>query len=245
MPRSFRTLDLTLPTVAANLALDEALLIEAEETGRARILRLWELPEPAVVMGASCRLREDVQVDACRAESVPIARRSSGGGTVVIGPGALNATVILDSVDAPGLNAVDIAQQYVLEQVADSIRGIGPPVEVLGLGDLVVAGRKVAGSAQRRLRSCFLVHVSILYDFRLELIARYTHVPKKQPRYRQGRSHEDFVTNLELSRERLILAVRSAWIEPGTTAEAVTWPQALTERLLTEKFNDREWVERL
>ncbi len=52
----------------------------------------------------------------------------SGGGTVVVGPGALNVTVILPESAAPGLAAVDEAQRYVLDWIARSIRGAGPPV---------------------------------------------------------------------------------------------------------------------
>ena len=47
-----RLLDLTLPIAAENLALDEALLLAAEESGAGEVLRLWELPSLAVVLGA-------------------------------------------------------------------------------------------------------------------------------------------------------------------------------------------------
>src|SRR6185437_14246053 len=53
-------LDLTLPTAEENLALDEALLLEAEAGRRGETLRLWEHPHPAVVLGAGCRLLDDV-----------------------------------------------------------------------------------------------------------------------------------------------------------------------------------------
>jgi len=95
-------LDLTLETVEANLALDEALLIEADEGRAGAVLRFWDFPRFAVVLGASRRLAGDVRVDACQQDGVPIVRRSSGGGTVVIGPGALNVTVILPNSAAPG-----------------------------------------------------------------------------------------------------------------------------------------------
>src|SRR5258705_289501 len=44
-----RFLDLTLPAAAENLALDEALLLEAEAGSAGEILRLWEWPRPAGV----------------------------------------------------------------------------------------------------------------------------------------------------------------------------------------------------
>jgi lipoate-protein ligase A len=237
-------LDLTLPGIESNLALDEALLIAADEHGAGPALRFWEPGSLAVVLGATGRLFEDVDVAACRADGVAIARRSSGGGTVVVGPGTLNVAVVLAADAAPGLGAVDRAQHFVLERIAGAVRTLGPRVEVLGLGDLTVGGRKCAGSAQRRLRHYFLVHATLLYDFPLPLITRYTALPKRQPAYRAGRSHADFLTNLGVARDELKAAIRSAW---GVTADGAA--PAVAERLINElvatKFGTKEWVERL
>jgi len=238
-------LDLTLPTIEANLALDEALLIAADEQGAGASLRFWEPREVAVVLGATGRLHEDVDVAACQADGVAIARRSSGGGTVVVGPGTLSVAVVLPSDAAPGLTAVDRAQHFVLDRIAQALRTLGPPVEVLGLGDLTVNGRKCAGSAQRRLRHYFLVHCTLLYDFPLPLISRYTALPRRQPAYRGGRSHADFVVNLELSRDALIGAIRSTWRGDSAQGDAPLIPENLVRQLVETKFGTKAWVERL
>lgn len=240
-----RYLDLTLPTIAENLALDESLLIAADEWGAGAALRIWEPTSLAVVLGASGRWREDVQVERCQADGVAIARRSSGGGTVIVGPGTLNVTVVLPIDAEPGLGAVDRAQQYVLERFAEQLRSQGPAVEVLGLGDLTIDARKFSGSAQRRLRTHFLVHATILYDFPLELVTRYTHLPRRQPAYRAGRTHEDFLVNLDLPREQLVDAVRRAWLGDQRSPELIDVPRDLMEILVREKFSDRAWIERL
>jgi lipoate---protein ligase len=239
--------DVSLPGVAEDLALDEALLIEADEGRGPPLVRFWEPRDYAVVLGASRRLRDEVHVDACRADGVPIFRRSSGGGTVLIGPGTLNVTVVLPETAGPGLSAVDAAQRHVLDRIAGSIRHIGPPVEVLAHGDLVLGDRKCAGSAQRRLRGWFLVHCSILYAFDLDRIGRYLSVPARQPDYRRGRPHREFLCNLGLSRQAIVEALR-----PGPSActglddaAALRGPMALLPVLLAEKFADPGWIERL
>jgi lipoate-protein ligase A len=242
---SVRYLDRTLPTIEANLALDEALLIEAEEREAGPALRVWEAPEPAVVLGASSRLLEDVDADLCRADGVAIARRSSGGGTVMIGPGALNVTVVLPADAPPGLDAVDSAQTLVLGRIARFIRALGPPVGVQGSGDLALGDRKFTGSAQRRLRRFFLVHASILYDFPIEQITRYTRLPRRQPAYRAQRPHEAFLTNLPLPRTELLSAVRSAWLPTAAGHRLWDVPDDLVNELVTAKFGDPAWVSRL
>jgi lipoate-protein ligase A len=239
-----RYLDHTFPGIAENLALDEALLIAAEERAAGPSLRLWEPNSLAVVLGASSRLSEEVHVESCRAEGVAIARRASGGGTVVIGPGTLNATVVLPSDFAPGLTAVDTSQTFVLDRIAEALRKQVPAVEVLGRGDLTIGGRKFAGSAQRRLRRHFLVHLTILYRFPLEQITRYTPLPPRQPAYRAQRSHADFLINLDLSRDHLVAALRSAWIPEASSAELVPIPDDLVCELIAAKYGDPAWVER-
>jgi lipoate---protein ligase len=237
-------LDLTCSSVAENLALDEALLIEADAGRRQRTLRFWEPADFAVVLGASRRLQADVQVDECRADGVPILRRTSGGGTVVVGPGTLNITVILPESAAPGLSTVQGAHHYVLDRIARSVRSAGPTVALDGLGDLVIEGRKCGGSAQRRLRHWFMVHCSILNDFPIERIVRYLTIPSRQPAYRQGRNHRDFLRNVGLPRTILKQAIRQECL-PGLLSrpeERVPW--GVVQTLLSEKFANQAWIER-
>lgn len=244
-PHPCRGLDLTYPAIEANLALDEALLLAAEERGLGPVLRLWEPDALAVVLGASCRLHDDVDLDACRADGVPVARRSSGGGTVLVGPGTLNLAVVLPSDAAPGLDAVDTAQSFVLERTAGALRRRDVPVEVRGHGDLTLGDRKFAGSAQRRLRRHFLVHVTLMYRFPPAPIARYTRNPRRQPAYRQLRGHDAFLTNLDLPRSEIVAAVRSAWTTPGRELDPSEVPEQEVRRLVREKFGDPDWVYRL
>jgi lipoate---protein ligase len=245
-------LDLTCASVALELALDEALLIEADAGWGHRqgegqgVLRFWEPADYAIVLGASCRLADDVRVEACRADGVPILRRTSGGGTVVVGPGALNVSVILPESAAPGLSAVDKAHRYVLDGIVESIQRAGRPVTLEGRGDLVLGDRKCGGSAQRRLKHWFMVHCSILYDFPIERIDRYLAIPRRQPEYRLGREHRDFLSNLGLTRNILMDAICGDRIRgPGPSGAPAAVRPALLESLLSEKFSNRAWIERL
>ncbi|MGP0067202.1 MAG: biotin/lipoate A/B protein ligase family protein [Isosphaeraceae bacterium] len=236
--------DVTLSSVIEDLALDEAMLIEADEGRGPPLVRFWEPRQYAVILGASRRLRDDVQVDACRADGVPILRRSSGGGTVVIGPGALNVTVILPETAARGLSAVDEAQRHVLDRIAASIARAGRPVHVLGHGDLAMGDRKCGGSAQRRLKRWFMVHCSILYRFPIDRIVRYLATPARQPAYRQGRAHRDFLSNLELPREALVDVLRPGDSPCAGPSPALDAPMRLLPSLLAEKYANPAWVER-
>lgn len=230
-------------TIQENLARDEALLEWCEQQGTSA-LRIWESPKHAVVLGASSRLARDVRVETCAADGVPIGRRASGGGTVLVGPGALNFSVVLPIASNPALAAVDTAQTWILEQSAQQINVMDGCIRVQGSGDWTRADRKIAGSAQRRLKTHVMVHASVLNDFDLEGIFRYLREPERQPKYREGRSHEAFLTNLQVDRRALIAAIRGAWIPPDAGADLSDPFEARVRELVSTKYGDPRWVAR-
>src|SRR6478735_8844240 len=117
-------LDQTLDTLNENLALDEALLLDAEAGDGGEVLRVWEWPRPAVVLGAGGRIADDVDVAACDRDGVPLARRSSGGGTVLLGPGCLLYSLVLRYDRAPELRDIRKSYHWILERVVEALPGV-------------------------------------------------------------------------------------------------------------------------
>ena len=236
-----RFLDLTLPTLPENLALDEALLLEAEAGHGGEILRVWEWPSPAVVLGSGCRLAEDVEEGACAADEVPILRRSSGGGTVLLGAGCLLYSVILNYSRDPALGEIRSSYRFILGRIGRALEeGIGP-VEQAGISDLTFEGRKFSGTAQQRKRSYMLHHGTLLYGFDLTLLPRYLRQPARQPEYRAGRTHLAFVRNLPLAATELKRRLRTLW---NAIDEMTGWPVEETRQLAAEKYGSAEWIRR-
>jgi lipoate-protein ligase A len=237
-------LPLTLETPAANLALDEA-LVDAAEAGdlAGEILRLWEPAAPFVVLGRSSPAAE-VRLDACRRDGVPVLRRSSGGGTVVAGPGCLMYAVVLDLERRPELRAIDRAHRWVLERLARRLSTLGAGVACAGTSDLVLpaaegaAPKKIAGNSLRLRRRRLLYHGAILYDFPLHLIGRWLAAPTRTPDYRQGRAHDEFVANLAASREAIVGAIIDAWEAHDPLDD---WPRRRTEELAATRYATIDW----
>ena len=238
-----RYLDLTLPTAAENLALDEALLDEAERAAQPmETLRLWEPREPMVVVGRSSRIDVEVHREECARRGIPILRRSSGGAAIVTGPGCLMYALVLSYQRRPELRLVDQAHRFVLGRIASALRPLVPGVTCCGTSDLAVGDLKFSGNSVRCKRDHFLYHGTILYDFPLELIDQCLATPPRQPDYRSGRPHQGFVTNLPLPPATIRAALIAAWDADQPCTE---WPQAATRRLAAEKYNCPEWNERL
>lgn len=234
-------LELTLPSAAENLALDEALLLEAETGRGGEVLRLWEWSEPAVILGAGCRLTEDVDETTCQANRLPILRRSSGGGTVLLNAGCLCFTLVLNYNRDPALGEIRSSICYILRRIRDGLLGIHPEIEPAGTSDLAIGGRKFSGNSQQRKRHFLLHHGTLLYAMDFSLLNRYLRMPRRQPEYRQLREHGKFLMNLPTGGETLKRQLQIAW--NATTVEN-SWPRDVVRELNESKFSREEWIHR-
>lgn len=238
-----RLLELTLPTPAENIALDEALLDEAEATGDIEgTLRLWESPQPIVVIGRSSKIAEEVNLDVCRAEGIEVLRRASGGAAIVAGPGCLMYAVVLSYSAHPQLQHIDQAHEFVLGRLRAGLLPHFPDIEMAGISDLSRCGKKFSGNSLRCKRTHILYHGTLLYDFPLDLVPRVLGTPPRQPEYRAKRSHGEFVCNLPIGREELRQSVLAGW-----NCEEVRpdWPKEVTRRLVVDRYGADEWNSRL
>lgn len=232
-------LELTLDSAAANVALDEALLEMAERGGQpCEWLRIWEPTSPVVVVGRSSSVGREVNRDRCDRDGVPVIRRSSGGASIVAAPGCLMYAVVLSVERRPQLQAVNQAHRTALGPLVPSIGGLIEGLRMEGISDLTVGNQKVSGNALRCRRTHILYHGTLLYDMSLELVSRYLGAPARQPDYREGRSHQEFVTNLPADRGELIRAIRDAW---GSPPAAVEWPRDIVEKLVENKYTTDDW----
>ncbi len=243
-----RRLALTLPTPAENLALDEALLDWAEEANPEwEFSRLWESPQPMVVVGRSSRVHAEVYESACAEANVPILRRSSGGAAIVAGPGCLMYALVLSYRLRPELKDIGRAHAYVLGRLAAAL---GPLVSQwgsvahIGTSDLALVNqlterRKFSGNSMRAKRTHLLYHGTLMYEAELSLVARYLRMPPRQPEYRAARSHAEFLINLPLARHEIIEDIDRAWATEGALTD---WPSELVASLAAKRFSQASWT---
>jgi lipoate-protein ligase A len=208
-----KVLDLSFPDPQQNLSYDDELLLKADKAGGGEVLRFWESPKVFVVLGRTCDESGEVYGEVCSREGVSVLRRSSGGGTVVQGPGCLNVSLVLSKARHSDFAVITRSYEHILKSVITVLGSCGIKAEFRPVCDLVTASgeKKFSGNAQRRGRSHILHHGTILYHFDLSLIPRYLKMPPKMPDYRRFRSHGDFITNVNLDVPRFKKALAFAW----------------------------------
>jgi lipoate-protein ligase A len=234
-----RCLDLTFPTPAENLAGDEALW-EAGEEGGGEWLRFWESPAHFVVLGYANHAASEVDLAACRRLGVPVQRRITGGGTVLQGPGCLNYTLVLRVTPDGPTSGIRSTNQFILQRHAAALAtALGRPVRCCGDTDLVLEDRKFSGNAQRRGRRALLFHGTLLLGLNADLVRAVLPLPSRQPAYRSGRSHDDFLTNLGIETAVVKQVLRQTW---AATDESGSPPLDRVRALAAAKYDRPEWV---
>jgi lipoate-protein ligase A len=159
------------------------------------LLELWEPEDVAVVIGYGQTAGREVHMDRCRSEAVPVIRRRGGGGAVVLMPGVLCMTVAFMSQqsDSPYyfFNKIN---QFLIDTLSSRF-GI-QDLSLSGISDIAISGRKILGCSMFKSRNLYFYQGSLLVHPDLARIERYLQHPSREPDYRQGRGHGEFVTSL-------------------------------------------------
>ena len=234
------SLDLTLPTAHHNVALDEALL-DAAEMGdlQNQVLRMWCPSSPAIVLGRSSKVEQEVNVEYCRSLDIPIVRRCSGGATILTSENCLMYAVVLNYERNPTLRMLDAAHKFVMEKIRNAISSCGVATQRQGTCDLTIDNKKVSGNALRCKRNWLVYHGTLICDgMDLQLISDCLGNPRRQPEYRQGRSHAEFLTHIPIGVEVLKSALIQEW---NCSGQLDRWPEESVSLLVSEKYSQDDW----
>ncbi len=231
-------IDRTLDSVNANLAFDEALLLQADDVGES--LRFWEWPSFAVVLGAGGSIAIDVNEANCERDGVPIRRRASGGGTVLLGRGCLVFSLILEYARARELGDVTASYRWILGRIREALTPVAK-LEPMGISDLAIDGFKVSGNSQQRKARHLLHHGTLLFDFDLARIGKFLKPPEREPAYREGRDHGAFVTNVSADAATLKRLIAERF---EATPGAIDVSDERIAELIQTKYGRDDWVRR-
>jgi len=169
---------------------DDDLIADVRGDGLPRV-RVVRCAAVQAVIGRGGRVDLELDAKALGADGVPVFRRRGGGCAVVLDRG--NAVVSLVS-PLPGVGGITSAFAAVSDWVAAGLGRLGVDgVRQEGVSDLAVGDRKIGGSCIYRTRDLLYYSTTLLLDPDLDLVTRYLPHPTREPRYRQGRSHREFM----------------------------------------------------
>lgn len=181
MRQQWRFINTGSGDAASNMALDEALLLAQEAGAAPPTLRVYGWNTPTLSLGYAQPTAQAVDLAACAQYGVTVIRRPTGGRAVLhdqevtysvvlpttspIGPGTLTADYRrLGIALAAALQRLGLPVRLARASLhSHSLRTATSPACFAALSryELSLAGKKIVGSAQKRLRHALLQHGSI------------------------------------------------------------------------------------
>ena len=175
-----------------NMALDETLLdlVSKPKARTQTYLRFYQWIRPTLSLGFSQKAERFVNLDYCKVHGIDVVRRPTGGKAVLHHRELTYSVISNDSVVFP---IGDISKTY--RRIGDALQrglsilgiettlapncgrstAIGPLsaacFAVSNHFEILWQNRKLVGSAQRRTKSAFLQHGSILIEFDAEMLS--------------------------------------------------------------------------
>lgn len=144
-------------------------------------------------MGISGQPESLLNLNSVQKENIPVIKRFSGGGTVIVDENTLFITFIMakDHLD------VHPFPEPILRWSADLYADAWKiPHFHLRENDFCIGEKKCGGNAQYIKKDRWLHHTSFLWDYSEKNMENLL-LPAKRPKYRQDRSHKDFLTRLK------------------------------------------------
>ena len=249
--RLFKNISRPVST-AEGLAVDDTLPQSVEKNNSQPILHVYTFI-PSVIVGRYQDIETSLKLDRCRARGIEYNRRSTGGGTVIMGPEII-ALGLGINVDYPGLKkgvgGVFESLSLVLIRALDMF---GIQAYFRPKNDLEVNGKKIAGlSAASDEGKSLLFHTSFLVDFDVALMIDIMNTPLVKL---QDKGHNCFSERMttvrgELGRsvpvEKVMDVIVGAFEEEFNIRfkEDVPdeWEKKTIQRYIEERYKNQEWI---
>lgn len=155
---------------------------------------VWQPEETVIVLGQSNSIDSALFSDAVAKDGLRVTKRPSGGETVILTSSTVAFTIAKRfPVMIPFreyfrmVNGVVIAG---LEELGVSRLGSK------GISDITIGNRKILGSSMRKVNDKLVYHAVLNLSEDPAIFGRYLCHPGREPDYRAGRSHSEFVTSM-------------------------------------------------
>lgn len=196
--------------------IDEDLLAgtRADGVARGRIVRP---SRPVIVLGRSSDPESELDVEALSRRPIDLLRRRGGGCTVLLDPGNLVVSLVLP---VPGFGAINRYFRQISSWLSAELALCGiEGVRQEGVSDLALGEWKIGGSCIFRTRDLLYYSTTLLVEPDIEAMERYLAHPPREPAYRRGRRHRDFVMGLARASKGLDTEGLLAALAPRMTPE--------------------------
>ena len=216
-----------------NMAVDSALLCDCEAGRIAPTVRLYGWSEPAITIGYSQKMEQELDVVKCQERGIPVVRRPTGG-RALLHHRELTYAVVAPVSLAPFNRGLKETFSRISEALLAGLQGLGVQGEIntrkqrsesarspacfasLNHCEITVNGKKLVGSAQKRTSKAFLQHGSLIIEADHELFTSLLKFDDENERQATQQHLEQSTISLnQISHQKLSFETISTAMQEG------------------------------
>lgn len=151
---------------------------------------------PYVCIGYHQDVTQEVDVEFCKANHIPIFRRKVGGGAVYLDGGQLFFHLVLRQ-NNPAIPASKKAfYQKFLRPIVNVHHRIGIAAAYKPVNDIIANSRKISGTGVGEVGGCIVLVGNLILDFNYQMMSRILKVPDEKFRDKVRKTIEDNLTTI-------------------------------------------------
>lgn len=156
---------------------------------------VWQPEAACLVLGQSENAEKSLIIENVIRDNITVTKRPTGGGAVMLTPMTI---VISVAKTFPVMIHFKEFFSVINSLIIESLAGLG--IQKLlhrGISDIAVGDRKILGSSMACHANRLVYHAVLNVSEDPAMFEKYLRHPGREPDYRTGRSHSDFVTSLK------------------------------------------------
>lgn len=177
--------------------------------------KVWQPDNLYIILGRANIAESSLFTDKVAKEGIKVFKRPTGGESVVLSPKMLvfSAKISAGTLGKPKdifklINA-NLTEQLTFAGIRD--------LNSKGISDLSIGDKKILGSSMYLNGKTLFYHAVLNINEDISVISKYLKHPSKEPDYRRGRSHDEFVTSIYkegfiIDKEQIKASVEIAFI---------------------------------
>lgn len=165
---------------------------------------------PYVCLGYHQDPEQEIDLDFCRANHIPVFRREVGGGAVYLDGNQLFYQLIIHKKNPMVFGNKFAFYQKFLQPVIQTYRQLDIPAEYKPVNDIVVNQRKISGNGVGEIGDCLVLVGNLILDFDYSMMSRVLRVPDEKFR---DKVHQTLTENMTTIRRELGAEKAAKWGE--------------------------------
>ena len=158
-------------------------------------VKVWLPEETCIVLGRSNNAEDSLIQQNIIRDSIPVYKRPSGGETVLLSMNTIIISIAFNQQQFKGGKRYFSTINNAIIEVLKKFKICN--LKFKGISDIAIGDMKILGSALYQNKNTVFYHAVLNIAESPELISTYLKHPLREPDYRLGRTHDEFVTSLK------------------------------------------------